>query len=158
MVVLGLAVFGLVVEPIIAWGLAVAIGPDQRDQIDPPDDRLVLARPVAADQFDLRGIGLVQGRVIQDQDTALAVDQRSSLLPQGLRVGLDPVQQSSEGVVGRGLTRVGLHGGGLRTRDGLGAGDQEVDVVGVVAFCGPHRRIIVGGTDARIMDDRSLIA
>lgn len=118
----------------------------------------MLAGPVAADQLDLLGIGLVQGRVIQDQDAALAVDQRPGLLPEGLGVRFDPAQQPGEAVVGRWLVRVWRHGGGLGTGNGLGAGDQEVDVVGVAAFGGSHRGIIASGTDSCIMDDRSLIA
>jgi hypothetical protein len=47
--------------------LAVAIGPQQGDQIDPPDWLLVLARPVAGDQPDVPGAALVEGRVVDDQ-------------------------------------------------------------------------------------------
>jgi hypothetical protein len=35
----------------------------------------MLARPVAADQPDLLGVGLVERRVVEDQDAAGAVDQ-----------------------------------------------------------------------------------
>src|SRR6185312_13595347 len=65
-VVPGHAVLGLVVDPIVAGDDRVTIGPDQADQVDAPDDPLVLARPVTADQFDLLGVVLVEGRVVED--------------------------------------------------------------------------------------------
>ena len=66
----------------------------------PRTTRVVLARPVAADQVDLPGVGLVQGGVVEDQDAAVDVNQGSRLLPEVLGVGLQAGQQPGEGVVG----------------------------------------------------------
>ena len=70
-VVLGQAVLGLVVEPVVAGYDPIAVGPDDGDQVDAPDDPLVLARPVAADQVDLLGVVLIERRVVEDQQAAL---------------------------------------------------------------------------------------
>src|SRR5206468_5218001 len=83
-VVLGQAVVPLVVEPVIAGDVAIAVGPQQGDQVDTTDDGVVLAGPVAGDQVDRLGVGLVQGRIIEDQQSAGAVEQGFGLLPQGL--------------------------------------------------------------------------
>ena len=95
-----------------------------------------------ADQFDRLGIGLVQRRVVEDQDPVGAADQGPGLLPQRLGVGLGAVEQAAEGVVGRGVFAWRLHAGGLRTGDGAGAGDQVVDVVEFGAARGVHVGII----------------
>jgi hypothetical protein len=133
-VVLGQAVLALVVEPVVAGDDPVAIGPDQGDQVDAPDDPLVLTRPVAADQVDLLGVVLVQSRVVEDEQAPLAVDHRAGLVPERGGVGLQPMQEPGEGVVGRRVGRFRLHRGGLRTAERSGRGDEEIDVVGVATF------------------------
>ena len=42
MVILGLAIIRLVIDPVIAWQVALAIGPKQRQQVDPFDNSLCL--------------------------------------------------------------------------------------------------------------------
>ena len=77
----------------------------QADQVDAPDDRLVLAGPVAVDQVDRLGVELVEGRVVEDEDAVALVDQGLGLAVEGLRVGLEAGEEPGEGVVGG---RVGL--------------------------------------------------
>src|SRR5207245_2678639 len=72
-VVLGLAV-GLAEEAVIAGDPPVTVAPEQGDQVDPADDLLLLARPVAGDQADVPGAALVQGRVIDDEGSAPLLD------------------------------------------------------------------------------------
>jgi hypothetical protein len=48
-------------------------------------------------------VGLVEHAVVDDQDAAVAGDQRLDLAPEGLGVRLQPVQEPGEGVVGRGV-------------------------------------------------------
>ena len=100
---------GLVVDPVVAGDVAVAVGPQQGQQVDALDDAVVLARPVPADQVDLAGVGLVQGGVVEDQDAVVEADLGPGLLPEGLGVGLQAGQQAVEGVMGRrgGLLAVG---------------------------------------------------
>jgi hypothetical protein len=148
----------LVVDPIVAGGLAVAVGPEQGDEVDAPDDPLMLARPVAGDEGDLVGVGLVQGRVIDDQDAARLPHGGLDLGPEGRGVGLEPVQQPGEGVVRRRPRSVGLHGGGLGAGGGARAGDQEVDVVGITALRGSHADILDAPARSRTRNRRTLIA
>ena len=96
-VVLGQAVVVLVIKPVVAGDVAVAVGPRQGGQIDPANDVVVLAGPAPGDQFHRLGIGLVQGRIVQDEDAPLAIDQGAGLPPQGLGVGLQAVQESWAG-------------------------------------------------------------
>src|SRR5262249_26228089 len=90
----GAAVGGLgrrlcvVVDAVVAGDDAVAVGPDQGDEVDPLDDLLVLARPVAADEVDVSGVGLVQHGVVQHQDPLLEADLGPGLQPEGLGVRL----------------------------------------------------------------------
>jgi hypothetical protein len=146
-IVLGQAVVPLVVEPVVAGDVAVAVGPQQGDQVDAADDGVVLAGPVAGDQVDRLGVGLVQGRIIEDQQPARAVDQGAGLLSEALAVGHQAEQEPGEGVMRRGIDGLGLHLGGLRAGEELGAGDNEVDVSGVVTLnvvCHNGHRNILG--------------
>ena len=59
-VVLGRPVAGLIVDAVVDRGDPIAIGPGRRNEVDAPDDGLVLARSVSVDRLDLLGIGLVR--------------------------------------------------------------------------------------------------
>ena len=133
-VVLGQAVDGLVVDPVVQRQDAVAVGPDQADQVDAPDHRLVLARPVAMDRLDLLGVELVERGVVEDQDAVVLLDQRLDLAVEGLGVGLEPVEQPGVGVVGGRVAGRRLAPRGLAAAGRPRRGDQEVDVVGVAAL------------------------
>ena len=65
---------------------------------------------MAADQFDPLGVGLVQGRVVEDRKAALAVNQRAGLPLEDLGVGLDPAEEPGEGVMRRGVGATPLPG------------------------------------------------
>ena len=67
MVVLGLAIIRLVIDPVIARQVALAIGPLQRQQIDPLDHSMVVARPHLMDQLHLPRLRFVYDSVIQNQ-------------------------------------------------------------------------------------------
>lgn len=71
---------------------------------------VVLAGPVAGDELDRLGVGLVEGRVIDDEDAVVEADVVPGLAPQFGRVGLEAVQQAGEGVVGRGVVGSGRSG------------------------------------------------
>jgi len=108
-VVLGLAV-GLAVEAVVDGDLAVAVAPQQGDEVDAPDRRAVLAGPVVRDQADLLGVGLVERRVVEDQGAAGRLDGGLGLVPERIGIGLQPLEQglkeSWAGAVGvRGCTR-----------------------------------------------------
>jgi len=108
--------------------VAVSVGPEEGDQVDPPDDGVMLARPVMGDQLDGLGIGLIEGRVVNDENPGGEPDLGSGLPPEFFGVGFEAGQESAEGVVGRRVRRVGLDpcrlGRGIRPR----GGNQEVDV------------------------------
>ena len=98
---------GLVVHAVVARHVAVAVGPEQGHQVDPLDHGVVLAGPVAGDELDGLGVRLVEGRVVDDEDAVVEADVVPGLAPERLGVGLEAVQQSGEGVVGRGSGRSG---------------------------------------------------
>jgi hypothetical protein len=128
-VVLGQAVVGFVVEAVVTGDVAVAVSPQQGQQVDALDGAVVLARPVPADQAHLPGVGLVQGGVVQDQDALVELDLGAGLLPEGFGIGLQTRQQAAEGVVGgRGGAR-GLDARRLGAAELAGRGQQELDVV-----------------------------
>ncbi len=89
---------------------------------------------MAGYQLDPFGVVLVQGRVVEDQQAPLAMDQGPGLAPERGGVGLQPVKEPGEGVVGRGIGRFGLHRGGLRAAERLVGSDEEIDGIGVVTF------------------------
>ena len=125
-IVLGLAIGGLVVDAVVHRDEPLAIGPEQGDEVDALHDLLVLARPVPAHQLDLGAIGLVQGRVIQDEAAGRAVHQGLNILPESAAVGGLAQQQASPAVMsclgGRAARR-------LRHRRPLGLRNQPLHVV-----------------------------
>src|SRR5262249_26102675 len=136
-VMLGLAV-GLAEDPILAWDSPVTVAPQRGDEVDPADDRPLLARPVARDQPDGLGPPCVEGRVVEDHGAAGLHAPRFGLFPELSGVGLEPV----EGVVRGCEGGARLHPRGFRTTDRAGRGDVEIDeVVGWAAWW-VHRAIV----------------
>lgn len=107
-VILGQFVSCLVKEAIIDGDVTVTIGPHQRHQIDPAHDSMMLARPVAADQLDLTGREMVQRRIVKDQEAIIERHFGLSLVPQGLRVWLQAMEQAGKGIVRGWVNAVGL--------------------------------------------------
>jgi hypothetical protein len=64
-VVLGPAV-GLAEDPVVAGNLAVGVGPQHGDQVNAADGLVVLARPVASDQYDFLSVELVERDIFDD--------------------------------------------------------------------------------------------
>lgn len=60
---------------------------------------MVLARPVAADKFDLASVGLVEDGVVEDEDAVVEGDIGPGLGPEDGRIGFESVEQSGESVV-----------------------------------------------------------
>jgi hypothetical protein len=56
-----------IVEAIVAGPMALALSPQERDEVDAMHHLLVLARPVARHHLQLFGIPLVQGSVVYDE-------------------------------------------------------------------------------------------
>src|SRR5437868_8630954 len=56
MIVLGQAISGLVKEAVVTRDVAVAIAPQESDEVDARDDISMFARPVARDQFNLASV------------------------------------------------------------------------------------------------------
>ncbi len=52
--------FRFVEDAVITGDMAIPIGPEQRHQADPLNDCMVFAGPVATNQCDIPGIGLVE--------------------------------------------------------------------------------------------------
>jgi len=79
--------------------MSVSVDPHQADQIDPLNDPAVFARPVARDQADEPCIERVQCGVIDPQDAPGQTNARAHCFPQGIPVGLGPIQQTRVGII-----------------------------------------------------------
>jgi len=129
MVVLRLAVIRLVIDPVITRQVALAIGPEQRQQVDPLDHSMMLARPHVMDKVHLPRVRLVQDGVIQHQDPGVQPNLRLHLQPQGVVGWLKPVQQPGVRIM-RGFNRTNRVGPlRLHRRRIHRGGDQKVDEV-----------------------------
>lgn len=137
-VVLGQAVVGFVVDPVVTGDASIAVGPEQGDEVDAPDDGVMFAGPVAIDQFDLFGVGLIERGIVEDQDAFVALGDRLGLAPKGLGVGLKPIEQAGKGIVSRCNWGVGLHSSGLRTTERGERGHKEINRVHIPAFGRAH--------------------
>ena len=116
MFVLGFAAHGLVIHAEVAGGPGLAVGPEQRNQVDALHHTVMLATPVPRHPLDLTRIGLVQSGVVHHQNPPLAQDQLLGLLPQVGGVAGLALPQAGEGIVGRCLLCLRLTPGRLRAR------------------------------------------
>ena len=132
------AIFFLVVQAEIARQTRLAIRPQQGEQVDPFDDRLMFARPMMGDQIHLLCVWFIQGAIIQDQHLFLQRNQRFHLLPKRRAIRLGPVQQARVGIMRWTLFPIGMGFGRFRSREGILAGNQEVNIVEVITFWWIH--------------------
>ena len=102
---------GLVVQAKIAGQSSIAIRPHQTDEVDPLHHLVLFARPMARHQRHLAGIGLVQRRVVDDQQAFAAARYTAHFRPQRLTIRRQALQQARVGVM-RGFV--------ARRRDGCG--------------------------------------
>ena len=103
---------------------------------------MVLAGPVAMDQFDLFGKGFVESSVVKDEQAAEAVDILLSFAPQRRGIRFETLKKAREGVVGGAVRPFGVDARGFGARDHLGCGDKKVDVVEISHFGCIHRCMI----------------
>src|SRR5215204_6257946 len=128
-IVLRQGVLLLVEDAVIDRHMPVAVCPQQRNQVDAAHHRVVLARPVARHQLDLLGVGLVQSRVVYDQDALAQADLRARFRPQRRGVRLHAMQQTRESVMGWRPLIVALYFRRFGRTDGARRSNHEVDVV-----------------------------
>ena len=132
--VLGHAVDRLVIEPIVAGDGVCAVTPQQGDQIDARDHAMVLARPMAMDERDVLGIGLVQRRVVNDQEPVVQDDMLLGLHPERRWIRLQALKEAGQRIMGSTAGGVRLHACGFRTAEDGRGGHQKIDVVQVGHF------------------------
>ena len=59
--------------------------------------------------FDVSSVEMIERRIVEDEDALVRLDERFSLLPEDLGIGLLAVQEPVERIVGRCEGRLGLH-------------------------------------------------
>ena len=91
------------------------------------------------DVFDLVGVGLVQRRIVQDQQALAPIHHRFGFPPQRLRVWRPSLKQAREGIMGRSVLLPGVGAGRFGTGKFLLRRNQKVDVVEVVNLRRIHR-------------------
>ena len=141
MIVLGLSV-GFVVNAIVTGQMAVSIGPDQRDQVDALNDGVMLAGPVARDQFHRASVRFIERRIIDHEHPVVAADLGLGFLPKSLGVGFAALQESGKGIVSGRVELHGLHAGGLRGAVDARTRNEEIDVVIRLNFAFAHEPTI----------------
>jgi hypothetical protein len=55
--------------------------------------------PMPMDWFDILGVKLVEGRIIQDQNAVVFTDQGLDFAVEGFRIGSEPMQQARVSIV-----------------------------------------------------------
>jgi hypothetical protein len=137
MVVLGLAIIRLVIDPVITGQVALTIGPKQRQQINPFDNGRLLVRPHVVDKNHLPRVRLVQDSVIQDQYPGGQTNFRLHFKPKCIVCRLKPVQQTGISII-RGFARTNRIGPLRFHRHHIHrSGDQKIDEV----FSGDFRLV-----------------
>jgi len=139
------SMFAEAIEPMLT--LRESMPPAQADQIDAADGLSVRARPVVGDQGGVPGGEVVERRVVEDQDALVLDDEGFGLLPEGLGVGLEAVQEPGEGIMVRCDGRFGWHARGLRAADSSLRGDEEIDG-GLISAAGCVHAPRIGAVNA----------
>jgi len=109
MIVLRRAIRRLVIETIVTRYVAVAIGPQKRNEIDTADHLAVFARPVAAYEFNLSGVLLVKSRIVQDQYAACKFNLVTRFLPEVFTAAFNAKKQTIDSIVSWCVILVWLH-------------------------------------------------
>jgi len=109
MIILRRAIRRLIKEAIITRYVAVAIGPQKRDEIDATNHLAMFARPMAAYEFDLFSVLLIKSRIVQHQDAASEINLMTRFLPEVIAVGINAQQQTVDGIVSRGVILIWLY-------------------------------------------------
>lgn len=147
-VVLRQAIIGFVIESVVARDVAVAIRPQQGHEVNAAHHRMMFTRPVTGDQLDLASKGLIQSRVVKNEDAIAQINLGLGFLPHGFGIRLEAVQQALESVVCRRPLLVWLHTGGFGGAASFGCRNQKVDIVLFVAFGRIHESFLpqIGAT------------
>jgi hypothetical protein len=124
----------LIKDAIVTRHMPVAVRPQQRNQVDAADNRMVLARPVAHNQLDLLRLGLVQSRVVDEQDALAQADLGDGLSPERLGVRFKAMEQAGESIMGWRLVFVALYFRRFGRTNRVRRRDHEVDLVVVRAL------------------------
>ena len=141
-VIFGQAIIGGIKQAIVAWDGVRIVTPHEGYQIDPGHDAAMFARPVPPHQRDFARIGFIQGRVVDNQETARPVHERFGFPPQRGRIGFAPMQQPIQRIMGGTARPIWLHSCPLRTRNHARGGHQEVDIIEIRHFGFVHGRIV----------------
>ena len=101
MVVFGFAVCVFIKDSIIERNRPVAVSPQQTNQIDAENNRLVFSRPMPRTKSVVCGKRFIKSRIIQNQNACFFVNLCLSLLPMCFGIRLKPLKQSSKSIVCR---------------------------------------------------------
>ncbi len=137
-IVLRRAIRRLVIEAIITRYVAVAIGPQKRDEVDTANHFAMFARPVAANEFDLSGVLLVESRIIEHQYATFEINLMTRFLPEVFTASFDPQQQAIDGIVSRCIILVWLHPSCFCAAINSWSSNQKINVVIFVALRSIH--------------------
>jgi len=138
MIVFGRAIGRLIIETIVTRDVAVAIGPQKRKQVDATDHLAMFARPVAADQFNLFGVLLVESRIIQDQYARFKFNLLTRFLPEVITFDINPQKQAVDGIVSWRVILVWLHPSCFCAAIDSRRSNQKIDIVIFVALWSIH--------------------
>ena len=138
MIVLRRAICRLVIEAIIARYMAVAIGPQKRDEINTANHLAMFARPVAADEFNLFGVLLVESRIIQNQYASVKFNLMTGFLPEVFAIGFDAQQQTVDCIVSRRIILVWLYPSCFCAAIDSRGSNQKINIVILIAFWSIH--------------------
>lgn len=137
-IILGRAVGRLVKQTIVAGYVSLAVSPKKGDKIYTHNYASMFARPVAADEFNLACILLVERGVIEYEHATFKIDLVASLLPEMKAVSLKARKQAIDRIVSRSVSIVWLRTGCFCAAIYSRSGNQKIDVVVFIAFWRIH--------------------
>ena len=143
MIVLRRAICRLVIEAIITRYVAVAIGPQKSDEVDAANDFAVFARPMAADEFNLFGIGLIKGRIVQHQYAACELNLMTRFLPEvfAARFQCAASKRLMASWAGASVL-VWLHPGCFCAAINFRGSNQKINIIVLIALWGVHSEFL----------------
>jgi hypothetical protein len=134
MIVFGFSVGLFIKDSIISWNCPLAISPEQRDQIDAPNYRLMLSRLMPRSQSIMFGKRFIQSRIIQNQNACFFINLCFSFLPERFCIRFKSRQKPSKSIMCRSVPALWLHTSGFCRGQLFGRSNDKLNVIFFSAF------------------------
>lgn len=117
---------------------AIALGPQQSNQIDAGNNFFLFARPMPVNQLVSFRIRLFKRRIVENQNSLIEIDLRARFRSKRFGIRFKPGQKSGKSIMRRRILALGLNTLGFGRGDDTRRRNNNVDVILGTTFCRIH--------------------